>query len=131
MGRPPRGQNPPAKTPFATSVTESRMLDLIRNGKVARGWYGVGEASNRLRCAQSEVIAVGCGAQRWQLATYHAVVWVDGSKDGVTLHAELASAADEFFRVVADLRARHEQRVQRTTAAAARGRKKPRTTEEG
>lgn len=129
MARPAQGQSQPAKTPFATTVTESRMLDLIKNGRVSRAWYAVGEASGQLRCAETEVLAVACGAQRWQLATMYAVVWVDRAQDGVTLYGEPAAAIDAFFRVVADLRGRNIQREQRKAAAAARARKKPRATE--
>lgn len=84
------------------------MLDLVKNGQVARTFYAIGEASGQVRLIQSRVISPACGAQLWRLTGYHqAVVWVEKSRDAVTVHTEHASAADEFFRIVAALEAKH------------------------
>ena len=102
------GQGKIVKASYATTIVESRMLDLIKNGKVARAHFTAGAGRGLAHAVEQQLIAPACGVQLWRLdVAVCAVVWVNASHDNVTLFRHMADAHGHYLQVVADLQAKH------------------------
>lgn len=92
------------RMPDARTVTESRLLGLIRWGRETCDLYAAGAALGTLRPVAYRRFYVCRAVQAWQLTrSYWATAWIDSGHDGVHLFADEGQAMGKYALLCAAL----------------------------
>lgn len=94
-----------AKTPYSTSVTVARMTTMVKASVSTRDAFAAAARQETAVMLEHYEVLPSRGAQLWQLAGPRpvALVWIDGTSEGVEAFPDLDSARERFALVCADL----------------------------
>lgn len=85
------------RMPDARTVTESRLLGLIRWGRTTAHLYADGARADTLRSLAYRRFYVSRAVQVWHLAgSWFATAWIDGGREGVHLFADEGQAMGKY-----------------------------------
>lgn len=89
------------------SVTESRLLGLLKFHQFTHGAYMAGARANTLHILDYAGFYICRAVQLWQLLPdRYAVIWIDIGADGVDIFNTAEKASEKFMQVRAGLRRR-------------------------
>lgn len=90
-----------------SSVTEARLLDLIKYREITSAYFRAGAATSSVIRLDYRMFYPYRATAWWQLhESAFAVAWIDGAHDGVTLQRLRPDAEDAFYRILRNLRAK-------------------------
>jgi hypothetical protein len=95
------------REPTGRTVTESRLLGLIRWGRTTASLYAEGAAADTICSLKYRVFYVCRAVQTWQLTPHYFVTaWIDSGAEGVHLFWRDQGAALGKFALLCDALAR-------------------------
>ena len=94
-----------ATTPYTTSITQARIADLVKHGRVSRAQFTAAAQLGDAEMLEHFQTLPYRGAQLWRLVGQLpvAVAWIDGPTEGVEVFEDVDTGRDRFARVCADL----------------------------
>ena len=97
-----------ATTPYTTTVTQARIADLVKFGRVSRAQFAAAVQLGAAEMLEHFQTLPYRGAQLWRLVGQLpvAVAWIDGPAEGVDVFADVDTGRDFFARVCLDLAGR-------------------------
>jgi hypothetical protein len=83
-------------TPVRT-VTESRLLDLVRWHPTSRSLYVAGAAADTLEVLDYRCFYICRAVQAWQFTPGRfAAAWIDSGRDGILIYTQREKALEKF-----------------------------------